>query len=80
MKFFQEPLIKYLWSNIFILVCPEVSVSHLRRIRSEQENGEMKFDRFWSDVRKLEIKLNVKLLPEISRHYNNTVVFSKQEK
>ena len=77
LKFFGEPLIKYLWSKIFIDDCPDVSTSHLRRIRSNTENGEMKFNRFWTDIKKMELKFNFKLLPEVARNYESTKVFSE---
>ena len=76
----MEPLVKHLWSKIFIEVCPEVSVLHLRRIRSHPENGEMKFHRFWIDIKKMEIKHDIKLLPEVSKNYENIKVFTEQEK
>ena len=79
-KFFQEPLIQYLWSEIFIKVCPEVSVAHLRRIRSHSENGDLKFNRFMTDVKKMEVKVNVKILPDICRDEKSTTVFSEKEK
>ena len=75
-KFFEEPLVKYLWSKIFITECSEVCVAHLRRIRSYPDNGEFKFRRIWGDMMKLEHKFNFKMIPDNARNYENTTVFS----
>jgi len=49
-KFYSDPLVKYLWQHIFLDECPEICVSHLRRIRSQEEQGEDKYKRFLSDI------------------------------
>ena len=41
-KFFSEPLIKYLWSKIFIEDKPDIVVDHLRRLRGHKLIGEAK--------------------------------------
>ena len=49
-KFYSDPLIKHLWQHIFLAECPDTCISHLRRIRSQEEQGEDKFKRFLTDV------------------------------
>ena len=70
LKFFSDPLVKYLWSNFFIRDSPEIIVAHLRRIRS-QDIGEAKQERILMDMKLLEIKLNFKTLPDNARDYKN---------
>ena len=49
-KFFSDPLIKHLWSQIFITTNPEITVAHLRRLRSQEKDGEAKYDRLMRDM------------------------------
>ena len=79
-KLFSDPLIKYLWSDIFIEESPETVVTHLRRLHSHDVLGEAKYDRLMRDMMELELTMNFKLLPDIARHSENTKVFSDQEK
>ena len=79
-KFFKEPLIKHLWSKIFIKECSETCVAHLRRIRSDSKNGETKYNRIWSDMKQVEHKFNFQMLPDLAKTYENTKIFSFEEK
>ena len=54
-RFFSDLLIKYLWSKIFIITNPEIVVSHLRRLRSQESCGEAKYDRLVRDLMHLEL-------------------------
>ena len=63
-KFFRDPLIKYLWSKVFISKHPEIIVNHLRRIRSQPENGELKYERLIKDLALNEANIKCSLLPE----------------
>ena len=36
-QFFQEPLIKYLWTKIFIVEGENIVIDHMRRVRSSEE-------------------------------------------
>ena len=78
-KFYSDPLIKHLWQHIFLVECPDTCISHLRRIRSQEEQGEDKFKRFLTDVGQIELALNFKMLPDDARKEENTKVFSKEE-
>ena len=53
-EFFADPLVKFLWSKIFILRSPETVTSHLRYIRSSRANGEIQADKFIEDIIRLE--------------------------
>ena len=78
-KMFSDPLIANLWS-VFVEESPDIIVTHLRRIRSHEERGEVKFDRLMRDFMQLELTLNIRLLPDVARDSANTTVFSKEEK
>ena len=39
-KFFMDPLIKFLWNNIFMVEAPDIVHNHLRAIRSDPSYGE----------------------------------------
>ena len=70
-KFFTDPLIKYVWSKIYIVQNPEVMVTHLRQLRSEGAQGEAKYSKLTKHILHLEVELNFKILPDISRHIEN---------
>ena len=50
MMFFSDPLIKFLWKYLFIREHPDILINHLRRIRSHDDFGEMKYERFVKDL------------------------------
>ena len=50
MKFFSDPLIKFLWQHLFIKKREDILVNHLRRIRSHVEIGQAKYERFVKDL------------------------------
>ena len=52
--FFSDPLVKYLWNNIFIQEQPEIFQSHLRWILSDSKYGEIAIAKFVMCLRKLE--------------------------
>ena len=78
--FFSDPLIKHLWSKIFIEDNPEIVISHLRRLRSHENLGEAKQDRLVKDMLQLELELNFKILPDIAKNRKNLPAFSQKEK
>ena len=79
-KFFSDPLIKHLWSKIFIATNPEISVSHLRRLRSQEKDGEAKYDRLMRDMMQMEVHLHYKILPDEAKNSKNVGVFTEEEK
>ena len=78
-KFYSDPLIKYLWEHIFLTECKDICINHIRRIRSQEEQGEDKFKRFLADLAQIEQTLNFKMIPDEARLDQNTQVFSKEE-
>ena len=66
-QLFSDPLIQYLWSKIFIVESPETCITHLRRIRSSPEHGEMKYERVLKDMQNVEVEHNFKMLPDSAR-------------
>ena len=79
-QFFSDPLIKHLWSKIFVEKSPEILVAYLRRLRSQDNMGEAKFSRYTRDMMQLEMELNCALLPDIARNPANIATFSAKEK
>ena len=75
--FFSEPLTQYLWGKIFIEECPEISITHLRRIRSLPSLGEPKFNKLLTTMNQLETEFNFKMIPKIAQ--SDVKVFSKEE-
>ena len=67
-KLFSDPLVKYLWSRIFIEESAETSITYLKSIKSQTEQGTLKFERFHKDMKELEIICNFKMLPDAA-HY-----------
>ena len=51
----------------------------LRKIRSQPEQGEVKFMRFFKQVLQLEEQNNFKMLPACSRNPYNLKVFNQEE-
>ena len=64
MMFFSDPLIKFLWKDLFIKKRSDILINHLRRIRSHEEIGRMKYDRFVKDLAINETKHQMTLLPD----------------
>lgn len=54
-QFFGEPLVKHLWSNIFIEEGSEIIMDHMRRVRSSEEQGEEKYYKICRDMAGLEV-------------------------
>ena len=79
-NFFSDPLIKHLWTRVFIEENPEVLVRYLRRVRSQDNMGEAKYSRYIRDMKQLEEHLSCKLLPDIARDSANITAFTEREK
>ena len=78
-KFFSDPLIKFVWSNVFIKKHEDVLITHLRRIRSHPPNGETRYERFVKDVTINEHINRVCLLPEAVKDASKVSVFTEKE-
>ena len=79
LSFFSDPLIKYLWSKIFIEDNPEIVISHLRRLKSADQigDGEARQERLLKDMMQLELELNFKMLPDVAKNRKNLPPFSQ---
>lgn len=53
-QFFAEPLIQFLWSELFTKSKPEIIINHLRRVRSHPLNGEYRYQMILNDMLRLE--------------------------
>ena len=45
-QLFSDPLIKFLWSEIFVVRAPDTLVNYLRFVKSTKEHGDIQIDRF----------------------------------
>ena len=79
-EFFSEPLIKHLWSKIFIVEGSDIVIDHMRRIRSAEEQGEEKYFKICRDMAGLEVQLRFKMLPDSARVPELVQAFSEDEK
>ena len=77
--FFSDPLIKYLWAQIFIKEAPETCLTYLRRLKSDPMYGTTRLNKFLQDIEETEANCNFKMLPDIARNRENITVFSQQE-
>ena len=78
-NFFSDPLIKYLWTRIFIRKNPEICTGHLRQLRSQPKVGKARYDRLVKDLMEMELLLNIELLPDTARSEACMMMNSKQE-
>ena len=67
LKFFNTPLIKWLWELVFIRKKSEVLIMHLRRVRSYPFEGEERFRTLVLDMRYCEKQCGIVLLPDLAR-------------
>ena len=79
-SFFSDTLVKYLWSQIFIIEAPETTIAHLRRIRSMEHHGEVKYEKMLGDMLQLEVNCNCQILPDAAKNYEANKVFTTDEK
>ena len=54
LKFFQDPLVKYLWNELFMRDRPDIFEDHLRQIKSDSNNGENAIVKFVTSLNSLE--------------------------
>ena len=79
MKFFSDPLIKHLWQDLFIKKREDILVNHLRRIRSHEEIGQTKYERFVKDLKINETRHKITLLPTSINDTTDVSVFTEEE-
>ena len=78
-EFFMDPFIKHLWGKIFVEQHSQLLVQHLRRLRSQKVNGQLKYERFMKDVHTNEILFNCTLIPPAIEQSDAVKVFTEQE-
>jgi len=61
--FFETPLIKWIWSNIFVMGDWPFIIGYLRRVRSEPFYGEERFKALMDDIKQVERIAKFSLLP-----------------
>ena len=54
LRFFKDPLVKFLWNNVFMQHKPHLLTSHLRWIKSDPDNGDIALLKFVSCLKVLE--------------------------
>ena len=55
-------------------------MAHLRRLRSQEKDGEAKYDRLMRDMMQMEVHLQYKILPDEAKDSKKVAVFSAEEK
>ena len=78
-SFFSDPLIKFLWRDLFVKRREDILVTHLRRIRSLEVAGQTKYERFVQDLRANESRHGVTLLPNSVKEAAKVAIFSEAE-
>ena len=78
-KFFSDPLIKFIWRDVFIKKHEDILVTHLRRIRSHDVVGETKYERFVKDLQINENRHKITLLPISIKDAAKVSIFTEEE-
>ena len=79
-KFFMDPLIKFLWNNIFMLEAPDIVHNHLRAIRSDPSYGEDPTRKLVQCFNHLNETFGAKFTPLTQPlNHMNVLVFSDKE-
>ena len=78
-EFFKQPLVRYLWQNIFIQEYADEITSYLRFVRSNKDQGELKYFRLMQELHALEKAFNIRMVPEQARDEKNLAVFTDKE-
>ena len=54
LNFFQDPLVMYLWNQVFMKERPDIFENHMRKIKSDSKYGDIAIDKFVTSLRALE--------------------------
>ena len=77
--FFSDPLVRYLWNNIFMHEVPEVLSNHTRWIKSDPKYGDIAIQKFVICLKQLE-KCNIRFSHDGSSvDVNSIELFSQTE-
>ena len=49
--FFSEPIIQFLWTKVFLEENPDLVSNHLRRLKSEREDGDIAVAKFIKSIK-----------------------------
>ena len=79
MEFFRDPLIRFLWKDFFIKNHENILINHLRRIRSHEEIGQTKYERFVKDLKINQTRHKITLLPNSVKSTMNVSIFTEEE-
>ena len=75
--FFSDPLVKYIWSNVFINKTSNICLGYLRKLRSQPDQGKEYVDKLVQDMIEIEITCDLKMLPDTAKYTDNIQVFSQ---
>ena len=78
-KFFSNKLILWLWDFVFFNNEKKLFKEHLKRIRSYPFEGEVRFRSLIIDIKNLESKLNIQILPDDCKNTLKIKVFTHLE-
>ena len=77
-KFFKEPFIQHLW-DLFIKTMPEVSINHLRRMRSHPLDGEYRYQMMVRDMLEMENRFQMQIIPKEAYGNDKICEFTPEE-
>ena len=78
-EFFSDPLIRYIWPNIFVKEDSDFIVTNVRWVRSKHLDGPWKANTFLKNMQQMELDCNVEILPDNDKLLNITEIMSKEE-
>ena len=78
-KFFSNKLILWLWDFVFFNNEKKLFKEHLKRIRSYPFEGEVRFRSLIIDIKNIETKLGIQILPDDCKNTTNITVFTHSE-
>ena len=77
--FFSEPLIQFLWGELFAKIRPDITINHLRRMRSHPIDGEYRYQMIVNDMLQLESCYNLVIIPAEARCNDVIKEFTPEE-
>lgn len=77
-RFYGQPLIQALWA-MFIRDAPETIIDYLRFVRSEKTMGPRKFRSLMEEIRNLEDRHNMTIVPFGARKTDHILPINEEE-
>ena len=62
--FFEDPLIRYLWNNIFMRDNPDLITDTLRQIKSDKRKGDLGVEKYVESMQYIQKKFRINFLPK----------------